>query len=259
MKIKQWILVTCMGMMSVQGNAQAVSDLEYEGRQNYGLKLGMGLNSMYGGKLINPRPTVGFMAGVYLHTNPEKRSPLGFQTGLDLRMRGSNFANGKQGDSNINRSYTKIAIMSMDVPLLMTYRLSKQRDKTIKQLQAGLQLGYNFNSVMYVGPGKIPLPTSLSTFNSTEKWNRLPIKLMDYQATVGYQSRGESFGYSVSVKMGLRNLNDDFVIRGLVDLNNDGIPETEQELISPSTDPKNEKPGTPQMIGTWSVEFALVF
>jgi hypothetical protein len=54
-------------------------------------------------------------------------------------------------------------------------------------------------------------------------------------------------------------LNDDFVIRGLVDLNNDGIPETEQELISPSTDPKNEKPGTPQMIGTWSVEFALVF
>jgi hypothetical protein len=82
---------------------------------------------------------------------------------------------------------------------------------------------------------------------------------MDYQATVGYQSRGESFGYSVSMKMGLRNLNDDFVIRGLVDLNNDGIPETEQELISPTTDPKKEKPGTPQMIGTWSLEFALVF
>ena len=111
MKIKQWILVTCIGMMSVQGNAQAVSDLEYDGRQNYGLKLGMGLNSMYGGKLINPRPTVGFMAGFYFHTNPEKRSPLGFQTGLDLRMRGSNFANGKQGDSNINRSYTKILIL----------------------------------------------------------------------------------------------------------------------------------------------------
>ena len=81
MKIKQWILVTCMGMMSVQGNAQAVSDLEYEGRQNYGLKLGMGLNSMYGGKLINPRPTVGFMAGFYLHTNPESLRHWGFKPG----------------------------------------------------------------------------------------------------------------------------------------------------------------------------------
>jgi hypothetical protein len=61
------------------------------------------------------------------------------------------------------------------------------------------------------------------------------------------------------MKMGLLNLNDNFVIRGMVDTDNDGIEDKEIELISPTTDPLKEKPGTRQMIGTWSLELALVF
>jgi len=240
--------------------AQAVSDLDYEGRQNYGLKMGLGINSMYGGKLQNPRPTVGFMAGLYIHTNPEKKpSPWGFQSGLDLRMRGSNFANAKATDTAINSAYTKISLMSLDLPLLVNYRLSKQRDKQIKQLQAGVQLAYNFNSVLYVGPQKRPLATATETYNSIKEWDRLPLKMYDLQAVVGYQYRGESMGYSMSMKMGLLNLNNNFLLRGLVDTDNDGVGDQEVELISPTTDPLKEKPGTPQMIGTWSLEFALVF
>ena len=146
MQFKQYLLIALILITANTANAQAVSQLDYEGRQNYGLKMGMGINSMYGGKLQNPRPTIGFMAGLYIHSNPEKkRSPFGLQSGIDLRMRGSNFANGKIGDTAINRAYTKISIMSLDVPLLVNYRLSKQRDKQIKQLQFGLQMGYNFN------------------------------------------------------------------------------------------------------------------
>ncbi len=240
--------------------AQAVSELDYEGRQNYGLRMGLGINSMYGGKLQNPRPTIGFMAGLYIHSNPEKkRSPWGYQSGIDLRMRGSNFANARSTDTAVNRAYTKISIMSLDVPLLVNYRLSKQRDKEIKQLQGGLQLAYNFNSVLYVGPEKRPLATALNTYNSIKEWDRLPIKLYDLQAVLGYQYRGESLGYSVSMKMGLLNLNDNFVLNGLVDADGDGQEDDLVELISPTTDPLKEKPGTPQMIGTWSIEFALVF
>lgn len=258
MKIKCQLL-TLLCLFAARLSGQGVSDMEYEGRQNYGLKMGFGVNSMYGGKLINPRPAVGFMAGFYIHTNPEGKSPIGFQSGLDLRMRGSNFDNGRVGDSNVNRSYTKISINSMDVPLLLTYRLSKQRDKNVKQVHAGLQLGYNFNSVLYVGPAKRPLPTATNAFNSTEEWSRLPIKLFDCQASVGYQHRGETLGYSVALKASLLNLNNNFVIKGMVDLDGDGIEETEQELISPTTDPTKEKSGTPQMIGTWGLEFALIF
>jgi hypothetical protein len=259
MKVKLlFVLVPLMWITGLQ--AQLVSDMDYEGRQNYGLKMGLGINSMYGGKLQNPRPTVGFMAGLFIHTNPEKkRSPWGYQTGLDLRMRGSNFANAKAGDTAINRAYTKISLMSLDVPLLVNYRLSKQRDKEIKQVQGGLQLGYNFNSVMYVGPQKRPLPTAFNTYNSIKEWDRLPLKMYDLQAVVGYQYRGESLGYSVSMKMGLLNLNNNFVLKGLIDADGDGQEDDLVELISPTTDPLKEKPGTPQMIGTWSLEFALVF
>ncbi|MFM7638404.1 MAG: hypothetical protein ACKO67_01625, partial [Bacteroidota bacterium] len=159
----------------------------------------------------------------------------------------------------INSAYTKISLMSLDLPLLVNYRLSKQRDKQIKQLQAGVQLAYNFNSVLYVGPQKRPLATATETYNSIKEWDRLPLKMYDLQAVVGYQYRGESMGYSMSMKMGLLNLNNNFLLRGLVDTDNDGVGDQEVELISPTTDPLKEKPGTPQMIGTWSLEFALVF
>lgn len=259
MTLKSVLVLLGLICLTVVAQAQVVSDVVYEGRQRYGLKMGMGLNSMYGGKLQNARPSLGVLAGFYFHSKFEKKSPWGFQSGLDLRMRGSNFANGRPGDTAINRSYTKISIMSMDVPLLINYRLSKQREEQIKQLQLGVQIGYNFNSVLYVGPSKTPLPTALNTFNSIQPWEKLPLKAFDYQASLGYQKRGGSLGYSIALKFGLRNLNNNFLFKGMVDTNGDGIPDTMQELIAPTTDPTKEAPGTRQFIGTWSLEYALIF
>jgi hypothetical protein len=259
MTAKTLLLILGLSGFVILSQAQAVSDVVYEGRQRYGLKMGTGLNSMYGGKLLHPRPSLGVLAGFYIHSKLDKKSPWGIQTGLDLRMRGSNFANGKPGDTAINRSYTKISIMSMDVPLLINYRLSKQRDVKVKQVQLGVQLGYNFNSILYVGPNKTPLPTALNTYNSIQTWDKLPLKTFDYQASLGFQQRGESLGYSIALKYGLRNLNNNFLFIGMVDTNGDGVADTKQELIAPTTDPSKEAPGTRQFIGTWSLEYALIF
>lgn len=259
MNAKSILILLGLIPLTILAQAQAVSIVVYEGRQRYGLKMGMGMSSMYGGKLLNPRPSMGVLAGFYIHSKLGKKSPWGFQSGLDLRMRGSNFANGRPGDSAINRSYTKISIMSMDVPLLINYRLTKQRDVKVKQLQFGVQIAYNFNSILYVGPNKTPLPTALNTFNSIQTWDKLPLKSFDYQASLGYQTRGESLGYSVALKFGLRNLNNNFLFTSMIDTDGDGIADTKQELIAPTTDPSKEAPGTPQFIGTWSLEFGLIF
>ncbi len=259
MKLKSILTLLGFFAMTLLAQAQTVSDVVYEGRQRYGLKMGAGMSSIYGGKLQNPRPSVGVLAGFYLHSKLEKMSPWGFQTGLDLRMRGSNFANGRPGDTAINRSYTKMSIMSLDVPLLINYRLSKARETKVQQLQFGVQLGYNFNSILYVGPNKTPLPTALNTYNSIQTWDKLPLKTFDYQASLGFQQRGESLGYSVALKFGLRNLNNNFIFIGNVDTDGDGVADTKQELIAPTTDPSKEAAGTPQFIGTWSLEYALIF
>lgn len=216
-----------------------VSESEYEGRQRYGLKMGLGVNTISGGKLQNPFPAVGFIAGFYMHNQFEKRSPWGWQYGLDLRLRGGNFDNAKKGDTAISKAYTKMSIMSLDLPLLVTYRLSKQRDVKFKQLQFGLQPGFIFNSIVYVGPDHLPSQRS-QYFHA---WDKLPLKPLDYQASFGYQVRGETIGYQIGFKYSFRSLNNNFILPN----------------VAPTTDPKLEAPGTPQKIGTMSLEFALVF
>ena len=65
MTAKTLLLIFGLSGLAVLSNAQAVSDVVYEGRQRYGLKMGMGMSSMYGGKLLNPRPSIGVLAGFY--------------------------------------------------------------------------------------------------------------------------------------------------------------------------------------------------
>ena len=95
MNLKSILVLLGLICLTLVAQAQAVSDVVYEGRQRYGLKMGMGMSSMYGGKLLNPRPSIGVFAGFYFHSKLDKKSPWGVQSGLDLRMRGSNFGNGR--------------------------------------------------------------------------------------------------------------------------------------------------------------------
>lgn len=232
-----WVLFCFFG--SLNAFAQLVSDEVYEDRQNFGIKMGCGMHSIYGGKLQNPKPMIGYVAGFYWHGNAEKKSKYSWQIGIDMRLRGSNFANAKKGDTSINKAYTKLGISSVDIPLMVNYRLSKQQEKNQKCLQLGVQLAYIFNSVVYVGPQKIPYQQE----EYLRKWDKLSLKPIEIQGLLGYQYRGPVMGYQISVKYGLNSLNNNFILKG----------------VSPTTDPQLEPKGRSQRIGTCSLEFALIF
>ncbi len=198
---------------------------------NLGLKMGVGAYSFFGDELKNPRPMLGYVTGLYYHS-PLEKGRFHVQTGLDLRFRGGNFANGLSGDSGVNTAYTKISLVSLDLPLnlLISTNLSKKREALFVTL--GATASYLMRSVLYVGPNKIPLNQS----EYMQTWDNLPLKPLEILLSAGVQQRFANVGYSVNMNIGLRNLNDNFKIEG----------------INPAT-------GMGGYIGTWSLEAAFVF
>jgi len=198
---------------------------------NLGLKMGIGAYSFYGDELKNPRPMFGYVAGLYYHS-PLEKGRFHLQTGLDLRFRGGNFANAREGDTAIGTAYTKISLVSLDLPvqLLISTNLEKQREALFVTL--GAQASYLMRSVLYVGPDQIPLNQSVYM----QTWDNLPLKPIELLLSVGVQQRFVTVGYAISLNMGITNLNDNFLIQG----------------ISPAS-------GNGLGIGTWSLEASLLF
>jgi len=198
---------------------------------NLGLKMGIGAYSFYGDELKNPRPMFGYVAGLYYHS-PLEKGRFHLQTGLDLRFRGGNFANAREGDTAIGTAYTKISLVSLDLPvqLLISTNLEKQREALFVTL--GAQASYLLRSVLYVGPDQIPLNQSVYM----QTWDNLPLKPIELLLSLGVQQRFVTVGYAISLNMGITNLNDNFLIQG----------------ISPAS-------GNGLGIGTWSLEASLLF
>jgi hypothetical protein len=198
---------------------------------NLGLKMGIGAYSFYGDELKNPRPMFGYVAGLYYHS-PLEKGRFHLQTGLDIRFRGGNFANAREGDTAIGTAYTKISLVSLDLPvqLLISTNLEKQREALFVTL--GAQASYLMRSVLYVGPDQIPLNQSVYM----QTWDNLPLKPIELLLSVGVQQRFVTVGYAISLNMGITNLNDNFLIQG----------------ISPAS-------GNGLGIGTWSLEASLLF
>lgn len=198
---------------------------------NLGLKMGIGAYSFYGDELKNPRPMFGYVAGLYYHS-PLEKGRFHLQTGLDIRFRGGNFANAREGDTAIGTAYTKISLVSLDLPvqLLISTNLEKQREALFVTL--GAQASYLLRSVLYVGPDQIPLNQSVYM----QTWDNLPLKPIELLLSVGVQQRFVTVGYAISLNMGITNLNDNFLVQG----------------ISPAS-------GNGLGIGTWSLEASLLF
>ena len=198
---------------------------------NLGLKMGIGAYSFYGDELKNPRPMFGYVAGLYYHS-PLEKGRFHLQTGLDIRFRGGNFANAREGDTTIGTAYTKISLVSLDLPvqLLISTNLEKQREALFVTL--GAQASYLMRSVLYVGPDQIPLNQSVYM----QTWDNLPLKPIELLLSMGVQQRFVTVGYAISLNMGITNLNDNFLIQG----------------ISPAS-------GNGLGIGTWSLKTSLLF
>ena len=235
MKIKAVIVAL---LLVLQLNGQA-SDPDYEKSTNFGMKLGISASTMFGGELQNPTPLLGYVAGLYYHNKLDKKK-IHYQTGLDLRLRGSNFNN--VNDSLSNRAYTRIGLISVDVPLNLLILTGKYSRERVNHIMVGIQPSYILRSIVYLGAGQIPAQSQVYM----KKWQNLPLSNFEISGIVGYQHKEEGFGYQIAFKVGLNNLNDNF---RLVTVDSDtGI---EYDLLP--------KTGTGKFIGTGSLEFAFIF
>jgi hypothetical protein len=187
---------------------QTWTDAEMLERQNYGLKLGFNISSMWGGELKNPRPYFGPLAGFFWHTR-ETKKPWMFQTGLEGSLRGSNFAN-KRGDSlaSTNSIYRRIGMITADVPLLINYRIGSKKENQTQVVQFGVMVSGTIRSTLYLGEDKLPAQHYLNSDSShLYRWDNLPLKPFEVLGVVGYQNRKAYAGWQVQLLIGLNNLN----------------------------------------------------
>ncbi len=238
MKIKLFILLAMLAT-----SLQAQNDPDYEKNTNFGIKLGISASTMFGGELANPTPLLGYVAAIYYHSKLDKKL-IHYQTGLDLRLRGSNFNN--VNDSQSNRAYTRIGIISVDIPLNLLIKVGDFTKAKTNHIMVGIQPGFIFRSVVYIGADQMPLNSG--TYSST--WANLPLKNFELTGILGYQHKQEGFGYQIALKVGLNNLNKNF------------------KLTTSETDPVTKKTtiypllpltGMGKNIGTASLEFAFIF
>jgi hypothetical protein len=148
---------------------QAQNDPDYEKNTNFGIKLGISASTMFGGELANPEPLMGYVAGIYYHNKLDKKL-IHYQTGLDLRLRGSNFNN--VNETQENRTYSRIGIISVDIPLNLLIKVGEFTKVKANHIMFGIQPGYIFRSVVYIGADQMPLNSG--NFSST--WDNLPLK-----------------------------------------------------------------------------------
>ena len=120
MKIKLFILLAILAT-----SLQAQNDPDYEKNTNFGIKLGISASTMFGGELANTTPLMGYVAGIYYHNKLDKKL-FHYQTGLDLRLRGSNFNN--VNETQANRTYSRIGIISVDMPLNLLIKVGEDLD-----------------------------------------------------------------------------------------------------------------------------------
>lgn len=233
--VKFLMLLSLTGLAG-QLSAQAWTEEEINERLHYGLKLGLGLGSMWGGELVNARPYMGPVAGFYWYTK-EKKSPYAFQTGLEGSLRGSNFANTDENSPNGgNSNYRRIGIISADVPLLLNYRLGPQKENKYSCLQVGLLVSGIVKSTVYLGNDKLPAQHYLDSSSHLYRWKNLPLKPVEVLGVIGYQSRGAVAGWQVQLKVGLNDMNDGFVM----------------PYAYPAT-------GTGRRISTWRLDLSVMF
>ena len=219
------------------------SESDYEKNTNFGMKLGISASTMFGGELQNPSPLLGYVAGVYYHSKLDKRK-LHYQTGLDLRLRGSNF--NKNISDVSNRTYTRIGLVSIDVPLNALILLGNYSKEKVSHLMLGIQPSYIIRSVVYLGTGQIPAQSQVYM----KKWQNLPLYNFELNGIIGYQHKQDGFGYQVALKVGLHTLNNQFEL---------SVTETDPVTQLPVTYPITPQTGLGKYIGTGSLEFAFIF
>lgn len=228
--MKKWIAIILGVLILHSAAAQSWSEDDEISNRQVGLRLGTGIYSMFGAELKNPRPKIGFQAGLFWYGKRERKR-FNWQTGLEVCLMGSNFNNKDSFGISSASNYTQIGIIQADIPLLINWRIQPYKETRYSTLQFGVIPGAILNSVVYVGDNKIPAQQT-----NLKPWSNLPLHTFNLQGSIGYQYRGGAAGYNVRLKASILNLNNHFVMPDL-------LPVT----------------GTGKFIGTWGIELGFIF
>lgn len=182
------ILILCS--LAIQGFAQEEEEfplIKYNPKSKFGLRLGLGVNSMYGGNFLKPRPMVAYTGGFYHHGRIKNRNYFYYE--IAGSFRGSKFRTNP--DSN---TYSQISIFYAELPIAYMYRLGKDEKKPFF-LMAGGGGGLHIRSSMLLGPNPIP------------KFFDLPIKRGNLFLMTGFHKYFGSVGLQLTTKWGMTNIN----------------------------------------------------
>lgn len=181
---------------NLNAQTQPIEDSWDDDKYPFGLRMGTGVTMTYGRELKNPRPLLGWSAGLYYIRESRKKSKNYWQIEANFRFMGSNYANSGQS------AYTKITLMGLQLPVYYAYKLSGN-EKIQKHLIFGPQLTYYMRSVVYQGPEKEPFNRD----NFFKTWDNLRIIPLDISPVFGYQVRRPRVTYQTALKVGVMNLN----------------------------------------------------
>lgn len=168
----------------------------------YGLHFGIGLSRMNNKELQNSRLGTSFNAGFYLYGQKKKREKNNYQAELNFKFSKYKFANAKLGNS----AYTKISIISIDVPLMWRKRIGVYTEQSHNHFLLGIQPSMNLKSALYIGSEEEPAQSN--NYNNT--WSNLPLQPYNLSIVTGIRSTGKSAGIQLMFKAGIVDLNRNF-------------------------------------------------
>lgn len=200
--MKNWIIVLLLTALAFNGFAQTdsteLTDEEDDGpvewlkgdmteTHEYGIRFGVGVSSLIGGELVNPRPMIGLNGAAYYRYKYRPKAAIQVEGGFS--MRGSTFANG-------TNEYSSISIYYIDLPVMWVRSLNQ---KGTSHLLLGAQYSYLVNSDIYIDPKSIAEDESPK------------LKHSDVMAVAGTQFYAGFVGFQFVARYGLLNINDGLI------------------------------------------------
>lgn len=164
-----------------QLNAQQADRSTYK----LGIKTSINISSLLGTEFENARPKFGYTAGVYFET-PDFKKNWSLHTEALGSFRGSNFANGDTG-------YSQIALFYIDIAALPQYDFQEGK----KSISFGPYLSYLGLSSLYIGEKK------------KAELNNLDLDPFDAGFVTYLTMHGPVASFQVGAKLGLKDVNNE--------------------------------------------------
>lgn len=183
-------------LFTAQNLSAQFFDEHTESNTKAGLRLGIGGSQLYGTVLQNERTGRVFSGGFYVRN--KLSSKFNIQSEALISYRGGRY---NHPDTGVNNLYDKIVLLYVDIPVYLMFNPKGDQKHNI---MIGPQFSYLLRSSIFASNPtdgvKPPRPM----------YTDLPLKNIDFMASVAYLYSMENIGFMINVRYGLTNINDFF-------------------------------------------------